>query len=299
MAYFIDVHEGPTDQPAVLPSLAELEEAHARDLAVQERFGVRFLGFYLNPASGTVTCAAEAPSIGAVVSTHVAAHGEDGRPARVVEISRDDLEGFLGGMRMTASGIALNDDGSAPGSSFRTILFTDLERSVQVTQALGDVRAMDVLHHHDAILRSALAAHRGREVKHTGDGIMASFRSASDAVAASIWAQRQFASMAGETPGPLNVRIGISAGEPVSEHGDLFGSAVQLAARLCGRAEAGDVLVSAAVRELCTAQPIPFVDCGMCELKGFAGPVHHFRVDWRAEIPAPVVRGSDRERLPG
>jgi class 3 adenylate cyclase len=298
VAYFIDVHEG-ADQPEGRPSLAEIEEAHARDLAAQERFGVRFVGFYLNPASGTASCVAEAPSIHAVVSTHVAAHGEDGRPARVMEISRDDLEGFLGGMRMTASGIALSDDGSELGSSFRTILFTDLERSVQWTQALGDVRAMDVLHRHDGVLRAALESHHGREVKHTGDGIMASFRSASDAVAASIWAQRQFISRSGEPPGPLNVRIGISAGEPVSERGDLFGSAVQLAARLCGRAEPGEVLVSAAVRELCTAQPIPFVDCGMCELKGFAGPVHHFSVDWRSETPSTVVRGSDRERLPG
>ena len=94
-------------------------------------------------------------------------------------------------------------------------------------------------------MRSALEANGGREVKHTGDGIMASFPSAVSAVEASLAIQRE---MAG---GEVRVRIGLNAGEPIAEDDDLFGTAVQLAARITDRAEPGQVLVSRVVADLC------------------------------------------------
>src|ERR1041384_5490367 len=79
----------------------------------------------------------------------------------------------------------------------------------------------------------ALSATGGREVKHTGDGIMAAFVSAASAVRCGINVQQKFSHHRKENPDqPLKVRIGVAAGEPIEHHNDFFGSTVQLAARL-------------------------------------------------------------------
>ena len=122
----------------------------------------------------------------------------------------------------------------------RAIVFTDIRGSVAQTLELGDDGHMAVLRAHNDIVRRALEQHAGREVKHTGDGIMAAFGSISAAVEFAINAQRAFALWNAKSEPPLQVGIGISAGEPVTgDNDDLFGAAVQLAARLCGSAHAG------------------------------------------------------------
>jgi class 3 adenylate cyclase len=123
---------------------------------------------------------------------------------------------------------------------FRAIMFTDLKDSTLMTTLYGDSKALHLLHIHNPLTRNSLKVHRGREVKHTGDGIMASFDSVPDAVGCAVAIQKAFAAYNKENPeAPLYLRIGLSAGEPIEEHGDLFGKAVQLAARLCGHAEPG------------------------------------------------------------
>jgi class 3 adenylate cyclase len=140
---------------------------------------------------------------------------------------------------------------------------------------------MVVLRAHNDIVRRALEQHGGREVKHTGDGIMAAFGSVSAAVEFAIDAQRAFTVWNAESESPLHVGIGISAGEPVTgDNDDLFGAAVQLAARLCGAAEAGDIAVSVAVRELCVGKRFGFVERGAIPLKGIPEPVHVYAVAW-------------------
>ena len=78
----------------------------------------------------------------------------------------------------------------------------------------------------------------------------------------------------------LEVRIGISAGEPVSDNEDLFGAAVQLAARLCAASEPRGITVSVAVRELCVGKRFAFEERGPMVLKGFSEPTHFYEVDW-------------------
>ena len=79
----------------------------------------------------------------------------------------------------------------------------------------------------------------------------------------------------------LYLRIGLSAGEPIEEHGDLFGTAVQLAARLCGDAEPSQILVTQVVRDLCQGKRLPFTDSGEITPKGFAEAVRVYDVTWR------------------
>jgi adenylate cyclase len=142
---------------------------------------------------------------------------------------------------------------------------------------------MAVLRAHNEIVRRALQEHAGREVKHTGDGIMAAFGSVSTAVEFAINAQQAFAAWNEETETPLRVGVGISAGEPVTDDSDdLFGAVVQLAARLCGAAEAGEIAVSVAVRELCVGKRFTFVEREPAPLKGIPEPVHIYVVAWQS-----------------
>ena len=101
---------------------------------------------------------------------------------------------------------------------FCTILFTDVEGSTALTERLGDAKARAVLRNHERIVREALRAHGGAEVKAMGDGFMASFSSATGALECAIAMQRAFAAHDDEHPEtPIRVRIGLNAGEPIAE----------------------------------------------------------------------------------
>jgi class 3 adenylate cyclase len=140
---------------------------------------------------------------------------------------------------------------------------------------------MQLLDEHDKMIRHAVTSHSGKEVKHTGDGIMACFVSASNAIAGAIEIQRAFA-MHGETHSdhPMRVRIGISAGEPVNRQSDLFGSVVSLARRACDKAQPDQILVANVVRELCVGKGFAFEDRGEASLKGFDDPIRLYEVLW-------------------
>ncbi len=165
---------------------------------------------------------------------------------------------------------------SAEASGLVTILFTDMEGSTAMTQELGDEGAQNAVRRHNSIVREALKAHSGKEIKHTGDGIMASFTSARGAVDCAIAIQRALAESEG-----VRVRIGLNAGEPVAEEQDLYGTSVQLAARVCAKAEGGEILVSNVVRELAAGKGFLFNDRGEFVAKGFEEPVRVYEVRWR------------------
>jgi class 3 adenylate cyclase len=145
-----------------------------------------------------------------------------------------------------------------------------------MTMRLGDTKAMELLRAHDSIIRRCLEHYRGSEIKHLGDGIMASFDDASAAVACAIEIQDKFASYNKNSETPIHVRIGIHAGEPIEERDDLFGSAVQMAARICDIAHADAILVSREVRDACANVDLEFAPAGSEALKGFSESVALF-----------------------
>jgi hypothetical protein len=127
---------------------------------------------------------------------------------------------------------------------------------------------------------AAVAREKGREIKHTGDGIMAAFVSAAAAVRCAIEVQNKIRQSNAEHPGqPLQLRIGLAAGEPIEHHHDLFGATVQLAARLCARANPEQIMMSNAVAKLCIGKALPMIDAGAVVLKGFDQPVHVHCID--------------------
>jgi class 3 adenylate cyclase len=121
-----------------------------------------------------------------------------------------------------------------------------------------------------------------------GDGFMASFSSATKALECSISIQRAFAQRNDSADEPIKVRIGLNAGEPIAEddpggRGDLFGTAVNMAARIAAKAEGGEILASNVVRELVAGKEFLFNDRGDTELRGFEDPVRVYEVRWREE----------------
>ncbi len=156
-----------------------------------------------------------------------------------------------------------------------------MEGSTALTQRLGDAKAREVLRAHERIVREALKSHGGSEVKTMGDGFMASFTSATGALECAIAMQRAFAEHSESADEPIRVRIGLNAGEPIAEEEDLFGTAVNLAARICGHAEAGQILASDVVRQLVAGKDFLFADRGEVALKGFDEPVRLFEVRWK------------------
>jgi class 3 adenylate cyclase len=167
-----------------------------------------------------------------------------------------------------------------------TVLFTDIVGSTAMTQALGDAGAQKVVRAHNRIVREALSAHAGREVKHTGDGIMASFAKTSDAVEGAILMQRETMKHNQAEPDlPLHFKIGMNAGEPIAEDNDLFGTVVQLSARIVDKASTDQIFVSEIVRGICAGKSFKFKNLGKFPMKGFDDDITLFEVLWK-ETPA-------------
>lgn len=164
-----------------------------------------------------------------------------------------------------------------------TILFTDIAGSTAMTQELGDAGAQHVVRAHNRIVREALTMWNGKEVKHTGDGIMASFTKASDSVDAAMQMQQEAANYTKQNADkPLYLKIGINSGEPVAEDDDLFGSTVQMAARIVDKAEKEQIFVSEIVRGICAGKKnYQFENRGAFAMKGFDTDPVLYEVMWR------------------
>jgi class 3 adenylate cyclase len=266
---FLDRHDAIDATPE------DVAAAHMRDIAVEGDYGVKYHTYWFDRDNRTVFCLCEGPDREAIEAVHREAHGL--MATAVIEIdSHAPLNSMLAPLPQHPPGTAYT------ASAMRVIVFTDICGSVAQTYELGDEGHMRMLREHNEIVRGSLEAHDGREVKHTGDGIMAAFSSVAAAVAFSSDVQRALAARNESANAPLHVSIGISAGEPVTdESDDLFGAAVQLAARLCAAAEPGEIAVSLAVRELCIGKPFVFDERGTASLKGLPQPVQMFCVAWR------------------
>ena len=211
----------------------DIAQAHARDLEVQAKYGVDYITYWFDHHSGAGFCLVEGPSAEVVEAVHREAHGMVG--TKVIEVDRAAVESFLGHLDRPVTGEAL------VATAFRAILFTDVVGSTELTQRLGDAGAMRVIRAHDAIVNDAIRRGGGQRVKHTGDGVMASFTSVSRAVETAVTIQRAVTERSRHDEVPFEIRVAVSAGEPVTEGDDLFGAAVQLAARVCSTCERGRV----------------------------------------------------------
>jgi class 3 adenylate cyclase len=163
-----------------------------------------------------------------------------------------------------------------------TVLFSDIEDFTSITERLGDLRAQDVLHAHNDIVRRALAATDGQEIKSQGDSFMLAFASARRALNCAVKMQHAFARWSGERPDvPLRVRMGLHTGEAIREADDLFGRTVILASRIAAEAGGGQILVSSLLKELTESSgEFCFLPGREVALKGLSRPQVVHEVDW-------------------
>lgn len=271
MPIYIDRHyiEGATK--------STLDDAHKKDIAMQDKHGVRFLTYWFDEERSTAFCLIDSPSKEVVHSAHDEAHGDI--PHEIIEVDPSIVESFLGRIKDP-----LPDKSSGEvsiDSAFRGIMFTDLKDSTLMNTLYGDTKALHLLHIHNAMTRNALRELNGSEIKHTGDGFMVSFTSITDQVNCAIAIQKSFADHNEKSnEEELFVRIGLSAGEPIEEHGDLFGTSVQLAARLCSYARPSQILADDRVKDNYDNKDNVFNDSDEIELKGFNSTTHVHNVKW-------------------
>jgi class 3 adenylate cyclase len=252
--------------------------AHERDLMTEDKYGVHFITYWFDEARATTFCLVDAPNKDTIQRVHDEAHGNV--PSEIIEVDPAVVKAFLGRIKDPPAG-----PGGAPApldAGFRTIMFTDLKDSIAMTTRLGDAEALRLLHVHNTLTRNALREHAGREVKHLGDGVMASFASVDKALECAIAIQNAFAAFNAENvETPLHLRIGLSAGEPVQDDNDLFGATVQLAARLCKHAKPDQILATEGVVELAANQGSLFSSKQFITPRGFDQVVQVFEVLWQ------------------
>jgi class 3 adenylate cyclase len=205
-------------------------------------------------------------------SVHAYTTGDSGR---VLEAIRG-FTGTDGDVRVPRHAAA----GHEP--AFCTVLVTDLVGHTDMMQRLGDTRGRALLREYEQLTRATLKQHGGTEIKTLGDGFMASFSTVRKSIDCAIALQRAFAAYNASATEALNVRIGLNAGEPIAEHGDLFGSTVIMAARVAAKAGAGEILIPEPLRHLLTGKTYQYADRGETMLKGFEDAVRLYEVRWRA-----------------
>lgn len=168
-----------------------------------------------------------------------------------------------------------------------TLLFTDVEGSTALTSRTGDVEGRALLRSCEELIREQVSKHGGREVKALGDGLMVAFSSARRGISCAVDIQKALEKHSRSSGDGLRVRMGLNAGEAIHEGDDLFGAAVNAAARIAAAASGGEILVSEVVKALAGRTPdVDFVERGEVELKGFDERFRLFEVAWKPDVDA-------------
>ena len=194
--------------------------------------------------------------------------------ARLVELPGGDTLPYVGDTEAIAAEIEEFLTGSRPPPMpdrvLSTILFTDIVRSTEHASEVGDRQWSELLERHDALVREQLGRYRGREVKMTGDGLLATFDGPARAVACAAAIGRAVRALG------LEVRAAVHTGEVELRNGDIGGIGVHIASRVMGLAQPNEVLVTSTVKDLVAGAEIRFEDRGVHSLRGVPGKWHLF-----------------------
>ena len=171
---------------------------------------------------------------------------------------------------------------AAPERKWVSVMFTDIANSTRLTEDLGDDEWSRVLAAHRHLVRNLVLARGGEVVGTQGDGFLARFPTPAEAVLCGVDIQREMRQTSGSTGLPLQVRIGVHAGEAVEEDGDLVGRVINVAARVTAETAPGEILVTEPVADYVGGQ-LRLEDRGLRELRGLAQPRHVLAVRWEGE----------------
>ncbi|RJP20710.1 MAG: hypothetical protein C4520_11175 [Candidatus Abyssobacteria bacterium SURF_5] len=166
-----------------------------------------------------------------------------------------------------------------------TVLFTDVVGSGELRTTRGERSAQQLLETHAELVRREIERHNGEEIKALGDGFMVAFGSARSGVECAVAIQRALGEHARQHPEQqVQVRAGLNTGEAIHEGGDLFGSAVDAAARIMSKAAGGQILISEHTRGVIgKLQDVAVVNRGPFWLKGFPDRWRLYEILWQEE----------------
>ncbi|HVF21053.1 MAG TPA: AAA family ATPase [Mycobacteriales bacterium] len=259
------------DPPAAAALLTDVVQ-QARDLGLAAEW-IEAAQAELVAAGGPAAEPAKGPSPGPVATPG----GEGDAASDRIEVLAE---------RALADTSDLRQHAAADGTL--TLLFSDIEGSVALTERLGDESWLRLLRRHDELIRAEVARSGGSVLKTVGDSFLAVFTSARRALAAATEIQRRLATADLTADGvPLRVRIGLHTGDVVADSGDVYGRHVNLAARVAASAVGGEVLVSGLTHDLVAgSSDLRFDSERLVELKGLAGPTRVVPVHWQEPQPA-------------
>ena len=240
MPIYMDIHH--------VPGIEALDaaEAHRKDMLIQEEHQCKCMTYWIDVNRGVVFCLIEAPDKSTVEQMHRQSHGLV--PNKIIEVKNDLVESFLGRIHdpenavISGNGLKVFSE-----SAFRVLLVTAMTDPVLLRHELGMEKANDLLTRQYDAIRKECTTHGGREVEHVGDGFIASFSSAVNAVSCALEIQTK---MPAVDRNVTAFKIAITAGEPVATSERLFGDTVQLARCLCTMASSNRLVVSSSVKEL-------------------------------------------------
>jgi AraC-like DNA-binding protein len=230
MPLFMDLHKAADYD--VKPTVEEIKRNHIADLEVQHKYGVKFLQYWINEEAGLVFCLMEAPDKESCAAVHQEAHGH--MPCNVIELQGGDYMAYMGNeSKANKFDIVERTDGTFD-TGYRIILIADL-----ISMAESPLSHENI----DQIIQQ----YGGRVVNRPGTRKTIVFTTTDPAIECAINIKRHIQNLPAPT---IEVRIGISAGEPVTNQDDIFADAVQLANSLCDSAQSGQVLISSLAKEL-------------------------------------------------
>lgn len=231
-------------------TLKDATEAHNLDVAIQDEYDCKAITFWLDEERGCAFCLIEAPNEQAVRKLHNEAHGLI--PHEIIEVEENLVMAFLGRINEPESEnrVSTESDNIFYDPAYRAIMVTNLKEAALIPFKYGRKHGQELFSLYNRIIDQAINRHDGREVRHTGDGFMASFASVNKSVNCAIDIQNELEKHNRRSGEEICIAIGLSSGDPVTDEADLFGEAVRLAKRLCylstGRAQ---ILVSSEVMD--------------------------------------------------
>ncbi|AFD08837.1 transcriptional regulator containing an amidase domain and an AraC-type DNA-binding HTH domain [Solitalea canadensis DSM 3403] len=227
----MDLHKASEGDEGIL-SIEEIKRCHMADVKIQAKYGVRFIQYWINSEAGMFFCLMEGPDKESCMAVHEEAHGN--MACNIIELQGGDYNAYMGNeSNKNEFDLVENPDGTLD-TGFRVILMVD------VIAPANDQNLYDQI-------KSTFKKFEGREANHGGDRIMCVFNFSSQAIecAKAILAESEILNKEG-----VEVRIGISAGGPVSDGSEFFGNSIKLANKLCDIAQSNQIIASTEVKEL-------------------------------------------------
>jgi AraC-like DNA-binding protein len=224
----------------------DVAEAHRLDVLIQDAHSCKCMTYWVDESRGHIFCLIDAPDKETVSEMHNKAHGLV--PHKIIEVQTSLVESFLGRIS-DPEDAAVNSEGLKllTDPSFRTLLVIHMQDRALLRCYHGTEKADAILGRCRQFVQEQLGAHGGVEAEHEGSAVIASFTSAAQAVKCAIALQQQVRAAG---PDASELKVGLSAGEPVTANRKLFGDTIELAERICFIAKDGQAGMSAQVNEL-------------------------------------------------